>query len=191
MEILGIKYIAPLFDSSGYAKAARGNILALHKLGVPLTIKPISFEKIHPELGEDGKILKSLVDKTIDYNIVLIHSTPEFWAKFNEPSKTMVGYTIWETTKLHPDWVPYINNGAQKVLVGCQWNREVFRDSGVTIPIGVIPHGLDVEKYKDNLPYQIACMKEDAYVFYDILYYKGLNIFGTNKNVCLWRYYFY
>jgi glycosyltransferase involved in cell wall biosynthesis len=157
-----------MFDSSGYAKASRGNILALHKLGIPITLRPISFEKIHPELGEDGKILKSLVDKTIDYNIVIIHSTPEFWEKFNEPSKTMVGYTIWETTKLHPNWVPYINNNVKKVLVGCQWNWEVFRDSGVTIPIGVVPHGLDVEKYKDNPPYPVAGIKDNAYVFYSI-----------------------
>lgn len=196
MDIIGIKYIAPLFDSSGYAKAARGNILALHKLGVPLTLKPISFEKTHPELGEDGKVLKSLVDKTIDYNIVIIHSTPEFWAKFNEPNKTMVGYTIFETTKLHPDWAPYINNGAQKVLVGCKWNWEVFRDSGVTIPIGVVPHGIDIGKYSGNTPYQIAGMKKGAYVFYNIFQWterknplaliKGYwHAFQNNENVAL------
>ena len=168
MEIKGIKYISPAFDNSGYGKASRGNILALHKLGVPLTLAPISFEQLRPDLGADGKILESLVKKEIDYNIVIIHSTPEFWAKFKEPGKTTVGYTIWETTKLHSDWIPYINTNAQKVLVGCEWNRGVFKDSGITIPIGVVPHGLDVEKYKNNKPYQIAGMKEDAYVFYNI-----------------------
>jgi len=168
MEIKGIKYISPAFDNSGYGKASRGNILALHKLGVPLTLAPISFEQLRPDLGADGKILESLVKKDIDYNIVIMHCTPEFYHKFQEPGKIMISYTIWETTKLHPDWIPYINNGAKKVLVGCEWNREVFKNSGITIPIGVIPHGLDVGKYKSNKPYQIAGIKEDAYVFYNI-----------------------
>jgi glycosyltransferase involved in cell wall biosynthesis len=196
MKIIGIKYISPMFDNSGYGKASRGNILALHKLGIPITLRPISFEQTKPDLGEDGKILKSLVDKVIDYNIVIIHSTPEFWAKFNEPSKTMVGYTIWETSLLHPDWIPYINNGAKKVLVGCEWNVDVFKKSGVTIPIGVVPHGLDVKKYQDNKPYQIAGIKEDAYVFYDIFQWQerknpiGLlkaywYAFQQNENVAL------
>ena len=44
MVIKGIKYTAPVLDNSGYAKAARGNILALHKAGVPVTVNPISFE---------------------------------------------------------------------------------------------------------------------------------------------------
>jgi glycosyltransferase involved in cell wall biosynthesis len=168
MKIKGIKYISPVFDSSGYGKASRGNILALHKLGVPITISPISFENIRPDFGAAGKILESLVKKDIEYDTVLVHSTPEFWAKFREPGKTFVGYTIWETTKLHPHWIGYINAVADKVLVGCEWNVKVFKESGVTVPMGVVPHGLDVEKYHNNKPYQIAGMREDAYVFYNV-----------------------
>jgi len=81
MEIKGIKYISPTFDNSGYAKASRGNILALHRLGIPLTLSPVSFEKMRPDLGIDGPILQGLVNKEIDYNIVITHLTPEFWEK--------------------------------------------------------------------------------------------------------------
>lgn len=169
MEIKGIKYISPCFDNSGYAKASRGNIMALHKLGVPITLAPMSFEKARPDLGPDGEVLKSLVDKPIDYNIIIMHCTPEFWARYRETNKFMCGYTIWETTKLHPDWVPYINNGAKKVLVGCEWNREVFKDSGIKIPIGVVPHGIDATTYNQPTErYQIAGIDPNAYVFYDI-----------------------
>ena len=98
MKIKGIKYIGPIFDSSGYAQACRGNILALNSLGIPVTLQPISFEKMRPDLGEHGAILNSLRYKEIDYNIVIIHTTPEFWSKYKEVGKTNVGYTIWETT---------------------------------------------------------------------------------------------
>ena len=168
MEIKGIKYISPLFDNSGYARAGRGNVLALHKLGIPLTLAPVSFEEARPDLGEDGEILKSLVSKKIDYNIVFIHTTPEFWSKHREYDKTNIGYTIWETTKLHSSWPTMINEGVSKVLVGCEWNKGVFKNSGVKIPIGVIPHGIDMSVFDDIEPYGIAGIPENAYVFYDV-----------------------
>lgn len=168
MEIKGIKYTGPLYDSSGYARAARGNVLALYNAGVPITINPISFESIHPDLGEEGRILNSLTNKDIDYNVNIIHSTPEFWEQFKEDSVENVGYTIWETTKLHPDWEGYINNNVTKVLVGCEWNKEVFKNSGINIPIGVVPHGIDLNRFNKVEPYSISNISEDDYVFYSI-----------------------
>lgn len=168
MEIKGIKYISPIFDGSGYAQAARGNILALHNAGISLTLHPISFEEAKPDLGKDGQVLRSLVGKDIDYNIVIIHTTPEFWNRFREEGKTNVGYTIWETSKLHPEWEGYINDNVEKVLVGSEWNVGVFKESGVTVPIGVVPHGINVNEFDDIEPYQITGVPEDTYVFYSI-----------------------
>jgi len=168
MEIKGIKYISPTFDNSGYAQASRGNILALHSLGVPITLSPVSFEKVRPDLGEEGKLLESLVNKEIDYNVVIIHTTPEFWAKKKEAGKVNVGYTIWETSKLHPDWKGYINQNVQKVLVGSTFNVDVFKNSGVEIPIGVVPHGINMDEFEDVEPYEIGGISDDTYVFYSI-----------------------
>lgn len=168
MEIKGIKYIGPIFDQSGYAQASRGNILALHSLGVPLTLSPISFEAAKPDLGEDGKVLHRLVEKGIDYNIVIIHATPENWRKFREDDKINVGYTIWETSKLHSDWKGFINNNVEKLLVGCEWNVGVFKDSGVTIPIGVVPHGINAAEFENIEPYNISGVSNEDYVFYSI-----------------------
>lgn len=168
MEIKGIKYAAPFFDGSGYAQAARSNVAALNKKGIPLTLSPVSFDQTHPNLGEEGEFLKSLVNKDIDYNIIISHMLPRFWSQYKEPNKTTVGYTIWETTKLPVDWVPEINEGASKVLVGSTWNVEVFENSGVTIPIGVVPHGIDAAKFDDVQPFQVAGIDKDAFVYYSI-----------------------
>lgn len=163
----GIKYIGPLFDGSGYAQAARGYVLALHKLGVPLTIHPVSFEKITPDLGNDGIILRNLINKKIKYDTVITHLTPEFWAGHKEEGKINIGYTVWETSLLHPDWPGYINN-MDACMVACEWNIEVFRNSGVTIPIHVVPHGIDTEGFTDVKPYSVKGVKDDAYKFYSI-----------------------
>lgn len=168
MEIKGIKYIAPCFDGSGYGQASRGYILALNKLGVPITLAPVSFEQKRPPLGKDGEVLSSLVSRDIDYNVVLIHTTPEFWQQHHEYDKTNVGYTIFETTKLHPDWPNYINNNVDKVLTGSTWGIDTFKNSGVTIPIGVVPHGIETSEFEGIKPYNIAGVNEDTFVFYDI-----------------------
>jgi glycosyltransferase involved in cell wall biosynthesis len=168
MKIKGIRYTAPLLDNSGYAQAARGNILALHELGVPLTLNPISFEQARPDLGKFGGTIESLINKDIDYNVCLIHTTPEFWSKYRETGKTNVGYTIWETTKLHPKWPPYINENVDMCLVGCEWNGGVFRGSGVNIPIGVVPHGINVDEFEGIRPFKVSGVPEDAFMFYSI-----------------------
>lgn len=164
-KIKGIKYIGPLFDNSGYAKACRNDIFALLSQGVPVTLQPISFEDSKPKLGKDGDLLNSLVNKEIDYNVVMVRTTPEFWGKYKESGKVMVNHTIWETTKLHPDWIPYINNNADKVLVATEWNVQVFKDSGVTIPIGCVPHCIDKTDDVDIAPYNVSNVDDDAYVF--------------------------
>jgi len=168
MKITGIKYIAPLFDHSGYAQASRGYVTALHELGVPLTLAPISFEKYKSDLGPEYQFMYDLVDNDIDYNVVIVHTTPEFWHKFKESGRIMVGYTIWETSRLHPSWPEYINTNVDKVLVGCEWNVGVFKDSGVTIPIGCVPHVINDVAYKDAIPYEIDGVSDDTYVFYSI-----------------------
>lgn len=168
MKIKGIRYTGPIFDSSGYAKACRGNILALHKAGVPITLNPMSFDPLHPPLGTDGDILLKLVNNKVEFNVNLIHSTPEFWAQHRVESVLNLGYTIWETTKLHPDWPKFINKNVDKVLVGCDWNVNIFKESGVTIPIGVVPHGINVADFNNVTNYSISGLDKDTFVFYSI-----------------------
>ncbi len=169
MDIGGIKYTAPFFDGSGYAEAARQYVLALHRLGIPLTLEAISFEPARPDLGETGKLIHSLVDKNIPYNIKIIHLTPEHYEAYREGDPIFnIGYSIWETSKLHPSWPDHINNNVDHALVGCGWNVQVYRESGVTIPITMIPHGIDVNEYEGIEDFAIAGPKKDDFIFYSI-----------------------
>ena len=168
MEIKGIKYAAPVFDGSGYAEASRQYIQALHGLGIPLTVEPVSFEPLRPDLGESGRLINSLVDKPIDYNIKLMHLTPEHYPKFRENAMFNVGYSIWETSKLHPSWPGYINENVELAFVGCDWNVGVYKESGVTAPLVKIPHGIDVSSFDHIDAYGLGGVKPEDYVFYSI-----------------------
>ena len=165
----GVKYIGPLFDGSGYSEAARNYVLSIHKQGYPITVSPITFEQTRPDLGADGQVLHSLVNKKIDYDKVIVHSTPNLWHHFTryDVNKYIIGYTVWETSKLHPVWVNACSR-ANEVWVPCDWNIEVFRDSGVNRPLFKVPHAIEVvdQNSLPNLSWE--GISDNDFVFYSI-----------------------
>ena len=166
----GVKYIGPVFDGSGYAEAARNYVLSLYKKGYPVTLTPISFEQTRPELGEDGKILYSLVNNnTVDYDKVIVHSTPDLWERWTqfESNVHVIGYTVWETSKLDPRWTEACNKSAE-VWVPSEWNMQVFRDSGVTAPLYKIPHAIDVPNLGELQKFNLDGVPQNPYIFYSI-----------------------
>lgn len=168
MKIKGIKYISPYYDNSGYAKAARHNILALHKLGVPLTLSPMSFELARPDLGEHNQLFEELTNKKIDYNFVVIHSTPEFYSRYREDAAVNVGYTIWETSKLHPSWKDYINKNVSGLMVGCEWNIDIFKDCGIEVPIFNVPHCIASDGLENCTAFDVKGVDKDTFMFYSV-----------------------
>lgn len=58
------------------------------------------------------------------------------------PGRKTVYYTMYETTRLPREWVGLLNK-ASHVVVPCVWNQEGFRESGVTVPIHVVPLGIN------------------------------------------------
>lgn len=165
----GVKYIGPVFDGSGYAEAARNYVLSIHRQGYPVTLAPISFERTRPELGKDGDTLRELINARIDYDKVIVHSTPDLWENFTrfEKNKYIIGYTVWESSKIHPHWAQACNK-ANEVWLPCDWNLEVFKSSGVNVPLYKVPHAIDIPDL-DNLPtFNLNGIDDNAYVFYSI-----------------------
>lgn len=165
----GVKYIGPIFDGSGYAEAARNYVLAIHKQGYPITLAPITFEQARPDLGKDGEILKSLVNAHIPYDKVIVHSTPDLWRQFThfEQNKKIIGCTVWETDSLPAPWTLACNR-VDEVWVPCEWNLEVFRQSGVQIPLIKIPHAIDAPNLEDIQSFNLEGVSPDTFVFYSI-----------------------
>jgi len=165
----GVKYIGPVFDGSGYAEAARNYVLSIHKKGYPITLAPITFEKTRPELGEDGEVLRSLMDNQIDYDKVIVHSTPDLWHHWTrfEHNKYIIGYTVWETSHLHPTWVTACNR-ANEVWVPCDWNMEVFKESKVAVPMHKIPHAIDIPDMGAVPNFNLDTIPPNVFVFYSI-----------------------
>lgn len=175
-KLKGIKLIAPIFDLSGYAEWSRNYALALHKCKVPLTIFPVKMDKTSPELGQDGEVLKSLVSKDIDYNVVISWNVPPVTEKlFSQEKKDVlkIAFTLWETDKLPNDWPELINRSVDECWLPGSFNEGVFKNSGVKVPIRTIPYPLDFSKYSSSSSINLiradqSRMSDDTYVFYFI-----------------------
>lgn len=165
----GVKYIGPVFDGSGYAEAARNYVLSIHRQGYPVKLSPITFEKTRPNLGKGGEILTSLVNNNVDYDKVIVHCTPDLWHNFTQADrgKYLIGYTVWETSGLHSIWSTACNK-ANEIWVPCDWNIEVFRNSGVQVPLHKVPHAISVPDLETVPSFNLDGISPNDFIFYSV-----------------------
>lgn len=170
----GIKYIGPYNDHTGYGQASRGYILALHRKEVPLIIEPFCFERNPPEVlsVEEREIFNSLEKSSVDFDKVIIHLTPDLLPRIisRYPDKHIISYTVWETDRLVPLWVDCLNQ-VDEVWVPSTWNKASFESSGVTIPVHVVPHGINEGMFEGvaDSGSVLSNINSSTYVFYSIL----------------------
>lgn len=134
--------------TSGYANAAKGYIYEYISKKIPVKTQ---YFNCNDEINEEDQFHKYInlnTSKEIDYNTIIVHSTPDIWntlvknaPNINLEDKTIIGRTVWEFEKLLPDWVNSINTGLIDIVsVPTNWNKQCFINSGVTKPIIVEPH---------------------------------------------------
>ncbi|MBP1995303.1 glycosyltransferase [Paenibacillus eucommiae] len=54
--------------------------------------------------------------------------------------------TVWETTKIPKRWLSNLNR-VDSVFVPSTQNKQALRNSGVSVPIFIVPHGVDTVRY--------------------------------------------
>jgi glycosyltransferase involved in cell wall biosynthesis len=151
-----VRYVGAVLDPSGYGHAARSYISALVEAGVEVTIEPVSFEPYATSYGGKDKLIQGLIDRELDWNVQILHLTPEQWHKHIKsvtPKGKMpytIGNTVWETTNIHPSWAKFIR--ASDVLIDELWlpnefNIEVFKRSLPNVPMTCVPHVVDYEDF--------------------------------------------
>lgn len=189
--MVGIKYVS-WGQGSGYGSAARRHILGLRRLGVPVTWTPmvpgrcdergLGFVAFRGSSVGDAE-LDEICNIPISYDTVIVHLPPEYfpyWAR-REPGKRIVGHTVWETDKAPRHWPPLFQS-LHLAIVPSEWNRRVFRDSGITVPIKVVPHPLGVNPLElngANCDGVVEGIESSDFVFYTI------NTWTSRKRVAL------
>jgi glycosyltransferase involved in cell wall biosynthesis len=138
IRVKTIKYVG-FNDSTGYGIAAKNLAAALRQESVTVHWTPVAY-------GASASNPQSASQITEGYGNVIIHLMPEYYPKWIEfershhaKSKTIWGYTTWETDKIPRHWAVLLNR-MDGIFVPCKWNMDVFRECGVKTRIEVLPH---------------------------------------------------
>lgn len=161
-------YRGSITASSGYAEAARNNIMALStQKGIDLAVSDIKLENWHTEQDEYADTLNALQKKKIVPEVQIIHQVPLLYRNLRLPGIKNIGYAVWETSIFPPKWVEECNL-MDEIWTCCDWNVEVFKSSGVNVPIRKIEHTISLAQFDPNREkYQLG-VSENEYVFYSI-----------------------
>jgi len=148
----GLKYVSCPFDSSGYGNAARQYLLGMYQNDLPIVLKGVTFEQHNRGISKvrNQEFFEHLMSNEVDYDTVLAHLTPEWYAEHYEKGKVNFSYSVWETDKLWHEWVDWLN-AMDGLITASEWNKQVYISCGVTRPIEVVPHAIDFDFYNSDV----------------------------------------
>lgn len=127
----------------GYGAHAFRIVRDFEAMGIDVNIRPINQVCLY------GSSIPPWVQQRIvhreqqeDWELLLTapHECPT-------PGKKVAYFTMWESSRISQRSVDMINM-AVCLIVPCQWNRVGFQESGVTIPIHVVPLGVDIPPFE-------------------------------------------
>jgi hypothetical protein len=152
-------------DSSGYGEATRNFLMAFKEVEANLMAQKVSYTGTSHYTTPATHLCEEYALKKVDYKIKILHVTPDNYKAYIEPGKYNIGHLFWETSKLPRAWVLACNQ-LQEIWTGTRYGAEVIKNSGVTVPITVIPEAVDTNDPPDVRPYVLPNFK--GVVFYSI-----------------------
>lgn len=156
---MNIKYIS-YGDTTGYGLSGIAYLRGLLNLGAKVHWQPVfwgagglqfwtaaaglqALEIVRaatgdPALADLGAILGATLQPAA-YDVVISHLVPDYYPHTFEQGKCNIAYCAWESDAL-PDHWPGILNRFDAVLVPSEFNARAMRESGVRVPVHVVPH---------------------------------------------------
>lgn len=156
-----VNYKGDLLAPSGYSRAARAHMQALIQAGVEVSGTVNAHDRNRVDLSHHpfwAERMKQIIEDPTESPIRISQETPEFLDP--DPTRYEIAYTVFETSRI-PDtdiggdprtnWVSQLNRMGE-VWSASEFCKRVFQKSGVTVPINVFPHPIDLEQYSPGEP---------------------------------------
>lgn len=130
---------------SGYAGSSRSYVEALDRLGASVRYKYVYgpgtvFPVVEPE-HSDSYIVNMVRSREFGKAPVqIVYAQGDVFEK--NTGKYKIGFTMLEVDGLPAEWVRQANL-MDEVWVPSSFNEDTFRESGVTVPIRIVPLGVD------------------------------------------------
>ena len=151
---LKVTYLGDLCSPSGYSRAARAHARALIEVDVDLILEDQKHDPATIPTDDFWKVeYPARIQRKERTPIKIWHCTPELYIP--SPAHKNIAMCAWETSLIpNTDMGGNPRNNWAKQLnrMTCVWTfstaaKQAMRDSGVTVPIDVIPHPIDLSIY--------------------------------------------
>lgn len=148
----------PVQEMSGYGTASREYALSLDRQGVDVRVETYT-QRGFPYTGRgrtggEGGRLRALIDKRYAVNkpkVLIWHGSP--WLidtrNLRGTFDRILLNTVWETNRIPASWIPVIQQ-FDGVCVPSRVNERAMRGSGITVPVFVVPHGVDTHSFRPD-----------------------------------------
>jgi glycosyltransferase involved in cell wall biosynthesis len=142
-----VLYIGCYRDGTGWAQAAIDYILAMDAAGIDVVPRAIKLNSNNPELPKRIVDLES--KDSLGSDVCIQHVLPhmmDYNAKFK---KNIALYASETSNFIGSNWARKINCMDEAWVINNQM-IESAKESGVTIPIKIVPHATDFSKFESN-----------------------------------------
>jgi GT2 family glycosyltransferase len=152
---------------SGYAGSSRSFIHALDSLGARVAYKYVygrgTVFPVEEPAHSDSYIVNMVRAREFGKSAVqVVYAQGDVFER--NTGKFKVGYTMLEVDGLPPEWVRQANL-MDEVWVPSTFNERTFRDSGVKVPICVMPLGVDTAYFSPSIR---SVKPEDGFTFLSV-----------------------
>jgi len=193
----GLTLRAPVRGFAGYTVVARNLLREIYTL-FPETVSldelnwfDSSSTNYFPEEFKMIIAAKSKQFKKSESSILNLNISCQFYPDYHYAKN--FGFSMFETDSLMPDWVDGCNRMDQ-IFVPSQFNRLSFTKSGVTVPVNVVPLGVDTAFFSPNnhafssFPQTFNFLSVAQFIprkGNDLIISAFLEVFGNNPDVSL------
>jgi len=170
MELI---YSGP-WDLSGYGSAARDYVRALDPVFPDMKVQNNSNSSALSQVNDRGlsademERLSRLGSNSVSSNAIHIqHSVPGMWT--SGFYKRSAGFTVYESDSLPKTRVWHMNLSVDEIWTASQFNKDTFTAAGITVPVHVIPHIVDVNRFHPDVePLFIPGLDTKKFVFLSV-----------------------
>lgn len=151
MDDLSLVYYGHVFDATGYGRAARGYVHALHAAGIKVSV--VDLMKHDRQVRDE--LVESAVGRGTNGDFHLFHGIPPQWARLAFPLRNAIGMTVWETDRMPAQWRTALSHVVE-LWLPCDFNVSVFQRD-LRTPIFKLPHVVDARHWNGEVvPHETA-----------------------------------
>lgn len=163
MKTIDVCYQGPFLDYSGYGEANRQALYALVDAGVNVNAKLVQYTMQQTDYGLYKKLIDECLNKDHDYQVKIMHVTPDEIPRLIDLEKYSISHFFWETNRVPERFVNGLSL-VNEIWTGSYANLEAIRNSGIDTPVYIYPQAINI----NPINYDTFNIDFNGFLFYSI-----------------------